>query len=300
MQKGSLVSEERFRFDISQPKPLTTEDIAAVEAEVNARIRRNSEVVTRLMTPDEAIEAGAMALFGEKYGDEVRVISMGGVDEGSKKPFSLELCGGTHVKNTGEIGLFKIIGESAVSAGVRRLEGLTGSGALTYLGELQSLTSTLAQTLGAPVQDVPARVQQLVDDRRALEKEITELRRKLAMAGGGSSSAAAVQEVGGIKLDARVVDLPAKDLKPMADELKKLIGSGVVALISTAEGKASIVVGVTADLAGKFNAVDLVKTAAEVCGGKGGGGRPEMAQAGGPDGGKATEALSALRTRMAG
>ena len=298
MQKGSLVSEERFRFDISQPKALTAEDIAAVEAEVNARIRRNSEVVTRLMTPDEAIEAGAMALFGEKYGDEVRVISMGGVDEGSKKPFSLELCGGTHVKNTGEIGLFKIVGESAVSAGVRRLEGLTGIGALTYLGELQSLTSTLAQTLGAPVQDVPTRVQQLVDDRRALEKEITELRRKLAMAGGGSSSAAAVQDVGGIKLDARVVDLPAKDLKPMADELKKLIGSGVVALISTAEGKASIVVGVTADLAGKFNAVDLVKTAAEVCGGKGGGGRPEMAQAGGPDGGKASEALTALASAI--
>jgi alanyl-tRNA synthetase len=302
-QKGSLVSDDRLRFDISHNKPLSAEDIEAVEREVNARIRLSAPVETRLMTPDEAIKAGAMALFGEKYGDEVRVISMGGSDEGKSKAFSLELCGGTHVSSTGEIGLLKIISDSAVSAGVRRIEAITGRGALQYFDTLQEQALRTAQQLGAQLQELPTRVQSLLDEKRAMEKELSDLRRKLAMAGSAGGSAAqgtgsSVREIGGVKLDARVIDLPAKDLKPMVDELKKQIGSGVVALVSTAEGKASIVVGVTADLTSRLSAVDLVKTGAEACGGKGGGGRPDLAQAGGPDGANANAALEAIARQI--
>ncbi len=297
-QKGSLVSAERLRFDISHNKALTADDIAAVEAEVNARIRENSRVETRVMTPDQAIDAGAMALFGEKYGDEVRVLSMGAVDA-SGKPFSLELCGGTHVSQTGEIGLLKLTSDSAVSAGVRRIEAVTGQGALALFNDLQHEMARVSGALGAASHDAAARVQTVLDERRALEKEVADLRRKLALSGGaGAQAAPAVQDVGGVKYDARTVDLPAKDLKPMVDELKKQIGSGVVALVSTADGKASIVVGVTADLAARFSAVDLVKVGSAACGGAGGGGRPDLAQAGGPDAASAPKALEAIAAAL--
>ena len=301
-QKGSLVNDERLRFDVSHPKALTADEIAAVEELVNARVRINAPVETRIMTSDEAIKAGAMALFGEKYGDEVRVLTMGGTKEGGKA-WSMELCGGTHVSRTGDIGLFKIVADSAVSSGVRRVEAVTGVGALAYFRQLEQVVSHTAQTLGSPIAEVTGRVAQLASEKKQLEKEVADLRRKLAMAGGGTGGAVqapAAREVAGVKLDARVLDLPARDLKPMADELKKQLGSGVVALISTAEGKASIVVAVTPDLAGKLNAVELVKAAAEVCGGKGGGGRPDMAQAGGPDGEKAPAAVEAIVKALGG
>jgi alanyl-tRNA synthetase len=293
-QKGSLVAPERLRFDISQPTPVSGDDLAAVEAEVNRRILANSDVVTRLMSPDEARALGAMALFGEKYGDEVRVVSMGGREPDLQRDFSIELCGGTHVQRTGDIGLFKIVGEGAVAAGVRRVEALTGEGALTYLnGQERSLAEAAAALKTTPA-EVPARVAALVEERRRLERELGELRKQLALAGGGGGAGASAgeAEVNGVKFAGRVLqDFPPKDLKPMADELKRKLGSGVVALVSTAEGKASIVVGVTDDLTARFNAVDLVKAGASALGGKGGGGRPDMAQAGGPDAGRAQAAL---------
>ncbi len=297
-QKGSLVNDERLRFDISHPKALSADEMAAIEQLVNERVRLNTQVETRIMTSDEAIKAGAMALFGEKYGDEVRVLTMGGTKDGGKA-WSMELCGGTHVNRTGDIGLFKIVADSAVSSGVRRIEAFTGPGALAYFSELQKLATGTAQALGTPVAEVPGRVAALMDERKQLEKEVADLRRKLALAGGGGQAAApATRDIGGVRLDARVLDLPARDLKPMADELKKQIGSGVVALISTAEGKASIVVAVTADLTGKLNAVDLVNAGAQACGGKGGGGRPDMAQAGGPEASKANAAVSAIENAL--
>ena len=297
-QKGSLNAPDRLRFDISQPRPLTDEDIAVTEAMVNARIRENSEVVTRLMTPAAAVELGAMALFGEKYGEEVRVVSMGAPAEGSgdnKPAWSIELCGGTHVRRTGDIGYFKIVAEGAVSAGVRRIEAVTGAAAEALAAQTTDRLNRAAQELRASPADVADRVAVLLDDRRRLERQVAELQKKLATGGG----AAELEDVNGVKLAARNLgEVPARELKGLADVIGKQLGSGVVALVSTAEGKASIVVGVSQDLIGRFNAVDLVRAASAAVGGKGGGGRPDLAQAGGPDGAQAEAALQAVRVAL--
>ena len=293
-QKGSLNAPDRLRFDISQPRPITADELTRVEAVVNARIRENSEVTTRLMTPEAAVETGAMALFGEKYGDEVRVVSMG-AGEGNKSAWSIELCGGTHVRRTGDIGYFRIVSESAVAAGVRRIEAVTGAAAETLVLETQRRLNDVAGALRAAPADVPERVMSLLDERRRLESTIGDLRRQLATGG----SAAAVEQVNGIPLSARDMgETPARDLKGLAEAIGKQMGSGVVALVSSADGKASIVVGVSQDLMGRVNAVDLVRKAAAAVGGKGGGGRPEMAQAGGPEGGRTAEALAAVRAAL--
>ncbi len=302
-QKGSLVAPERLRFDISHPKPISREEIQAVEADVNRRVRGNGAVDTVLMTPDDAVKHGALALFGEKYGDEVRVVSMGDAVSGedAAKPYSTELCGGTHVKRTGDIGLFKIVSEAAVGAGLRRIEALTGEAALAYLTHQEELLKQAADELKASPAELPQRVAQLLEERKKLERELADMRRKLATGGGGSAeSAPATRTVAGIAyLGKSLGDMPAKELKGMADELKAKLGSGVVALVASAEGKASIVVGVTADLISRVSAVDLVRAGAAAVGGKGGGGRPDMAQAGGPDAGKLDAALSAIEAALA-
>jgi alanyl-tRNA synthetase len=294
-QKGSLNAPDRLRFDISQPRPVTGEELAWVEAEVNSRIRENSEVVTRLMTPDTAVEMGAMALFGEKYGEEVRVVSMG-EGEGNKPAYSIELCGGTHVRRTGDIGYFRIISENAVAAGVRRIEAVTGAAAEAVVGETQHRLHDIAGLLRASPADAPERIAALLEDRRKLERQVADLQRKLATGGSGAE----VEEVNGVKLAARNLgEVPARDLKSLADAIGKQIGSGIVALVSTADGKASIVVNVSPDLTGRYNAVELVRKASAAVGGKGGGGRPDMAQAGGPDGSRADAALAAVRGALA-
>ncbi|MGD1876885.1 MAG: alanine--tRNA ligase [Kiloniellaceae bacterium] len=300
-QKGSLVAEDRLRFDVSHPKPLTPEDIDAAEAEVNDRIRSNAAVETRFMTPDEAIEAGALALFGEKYGDEVRVLSMGGSDPAKDgKAYSTELCGGTHVRRTGDIGFFKLTGEAALASGVRRIEAVVGEAARRYVEHQEHLLKDAAAALKVAPEALPGRLVSLLDERKRLERDLTDLRRKLAGGGGGESGSDDIREVAGLKFAAKVLDgIPAKDLKPLADDLKKRIGSGVVVLIAVNDGKASLVGGVTADVAGKTSAVDLVKVGAEALGGKGGGGRPDMAQAGGPDGAAAPQAIAAIEAALA-
>ncbi|MGE5765914.1 MAG: alanine--tRNA ligase, partial [Bacteroidota bacterium] len=300
-QKGSLVAEDRLRFDISHPKPLTAEDVHAIEAEVNDRIRKNAEVETRFMTPDEAIEAGALALFGEKYGDEVRVLSMGGSDPAKGgKAYSTELCGGTHVRRTGDIGFFKLTGESALAAGVRRIEAVVGEAARRYVEHQEALLRDAAAALKVSPDDLPARLQALLDERKRLDREMGDLRRKLATGGGAAANGEDVREVAGLKFAAKVLEgIPAKDLKPLADDLKKRIGSGVVVLVAVNDGKASLVVGVTEDATGKASAVDLVKVGSEALGGKGGGGRPDMAQAGGPDGASASKAIEAIEAALA-
>jgi alanyl-tRNA synthetase len=295
-QKGSLVAADRLRFDFSHSKSMTPEEIEAVEAEVNGRIRLNSDVVTRFMTPKEAVGQGALALFGEKYGDEVRVVSMGH-DEHAR--FSVELCGGTHVRRTGDIGLFKIVGESAVASGVRRIEALTGEAAVQYMDEQEKRLMDAAATLKVAPAEVPARVAALIEERKKLERDLAEARRKLA-SGGGAAEGPAVKDVAGVKFAARLLgDVPAKELKPMADDLKKQIGSGVIALASSAEGKASLVVAVTPDLTARFDAVRLVRAGSEALGGKGGGGRPDMAQAGGPNVDALADALAAIEQALA-
>ncbi len=291
-QKGSLVAPDRLRFDFSHTRPLAVEDLAAIEAEVNDHIRRNATVVTTIMSPDEAVAAGAMALFGENYGDEVRVLAMG-ADGGTA--YSLELCGGTHVARTGEIGLFKIIGEGAVAAGVRRIEALTGAAAEAYLKEHGEYLHAAAARLKTTPAELPARIEALIEQRKKLEREIAELRHRLATGGG-----AEVREAGGIKLAARRLDgTPPKELRGLADTLKKQLGSGVVALVTVTDGKAALVVGVTDDLTDRLSAVELVRVGAEALGGTGGGGRPDMAQAGGPDGDKADAALDAIERAIA-
>lgn len=298
-QKGSLVSPERLRFDISQPVPIPAETLAEIEAEVNARIRQNAPVVTRLMSPQEAVEQGAMALFGEKYGEEVRVVSMGGKDDDDRFAYSVELCGGTHVRQMGEIGMLKIVAESAVAAGVRRIEALTGSGALAYFAEKEKRLQDVADILKAPEAELTSRVAQMVDERRKLEREVADLRRQLAL-GGGAAATDAPKTVGGMNFISRVLpDLPAKELKPMADAFKTQIKSGVVALVSSFEGKVSLVVAVTEDLTPRLSAVVLVKAGAEALGGKGGGGRPDMAQAGGSDPAAMPQAIAAIEQAMA-
>jgi alanyl-tRNA synthetase len=300
-QKGSLVAPDRLRFDISHSKAISQEELRKIEDEVNERIRLNSTVDTRLMTPEEAIAAGAMALFGEKYGEEVRVLSMGGKD-GEK--YSVELCGGTHALRTGDIGLFRIVGEGAVSAGVRRIEALAGHAAEDYVRHQVDLLNQAASVMKVRPEDLPSRLQALIDGQRKIERELSDARKALAMAGAGGGSAAAadeIRQVGGVKMIGRVLTgVPGKDLKGMADEFKKKLGSGVVALIGVEDGKASAVVGVTDDLSKKLSAVDLVKAGVAALGGKGGGGRPDMAQGGGPDAAKASEALKAIEAALEG
>ena len=295
-QKGSLVAPDRLRFDISHPKPIAADELADIEADVNARIRANAETRTRLMTPDDAVAAGALALFGEKYGEEVRVVSMGTDEE--RDYFSTELCGGTHVVRSGDIGWFKIVSEAALASGVRRIEALTGEAARRHLDRRDHLLLETAGLLKVAPDDVPSRITALLDDRRKLERDMAQLRQQLAAGGGGAPSD--VQTISGISFAARQLDdVPARELKSMADAMKKQIGSGVVAIVSATDGKASLVVGVTDDLTGKLSAVDLVRAGSAALGGKGGGGRADMAQAGGPSNGDASVALSAIEQAIA-
>jgi alanyl-tRNA synthetase len=292
-QKGSQVGPDKLRFDFSHPKPLSEAEATEVERLVNSQIRANAEVITRLMTPEKAIEEGAMALFGEKYGDEVRVLSMGS-DEG--RTYSTELCGGTHARRLGDIALFKVVSESAVAAGVRRVEGVTGAGALTYLNEFHRVAREAASVIRSTPTELPERITQLMDERRKLERELSEARRQLAMGGGGGGNADdGVQDINGVKLMARALEgIDPKDLRALVDQSKQKLGSGVIVLATASDGKAALVVGVTEDLSKKFNAVDLLRKAVEAVGGKGGGGRPDMAQGGGPDGSKLQAALDAV------
>jgi alanyl-tRNA synthetase len=302
-QKGSLVAPERLRFDISHPKPISAEELETAEAMSNEIVVQNGPVVTRLMAVDDAIAEGAMALFGEKYGDEVRVVSMGTGLHGAKtnRPYSVELCGGTHVSATGDIGLIRIVSDSAVAAGVRRIEALTGEAARKHLDEQDRRLKAVASTLKVGPGDVLARVESLVDERRKLERELNDARKKLALGGGApAGSAASDEEVAGVGFTGRVVSgVQPKDLKGLADEAKQALGSGVVVFVGASDdGKASVVVAVTADLTGRFSAVDLVRVASAALGGQGGGGRPDMAQAGGPDASKGDAAIAAVKAAM--
>ena len=303
-QKGSLVAPDRLRFDFSHPKPINDDELAKIEDIANAVVLQNAPVETRLMAVDDAIESGARALFGEKYGDEVRVVAMGRA-ENANRAFSVELCGGTHVARTGDIGLVTIVGESAVASGVRRLEAKTGAGARHHLNEESRRLREIAHLVRAPAEDAATRLAALIEERKKMERELTDARRKLAM-GGGAAEAQPFREIAGVKFLSRAVaGVEMKDLKSLADEAKKTIGSGVVAIgNASADGKGGVVVSVTSDLADRFNAVDFVRIASEKLGGKGGGGRPDMAQAGGPDGSQIPAALeaieSALRQKAAG
>ena len=299
-QKGSLVSEDRFRFDFSHPKPLSDEDISAIEAEVNEEIRANESVGTRLMTPDDAVAAGALALFGEKYGEEVRVLSMGRKGEEGRN-YSVELCGGTHVEATGDIGLFKIVSESAVSSGVRRLEALTGEAARQWLLARDEAVRMIASALKTSPDEAASRVSALVEERKRLEKELADVKRALALGGGNSGDTEPTDEdVGGVTFSGQVIEgLDPKELRPLLDETKKRMGSGIAAVCAVNDGKGAIAVAVTDDLTERFSAVDLVRTAVEALGGKGGGGRADMAQGGGPDGANADEAIAAIRRSLA-
>ena len=295
-QKGSLVAPDRLRFDFSHNSALSPEDIAAIEAEVNAHIRHNHPVTTRLMTPDDAIAAGAMALFGEKYGDEVRVLSMGRDVEAD---YSVELCGGTHVNALGDIAIFKIVAESAVSSGIRRVEALTGEGARQWLVARDAKLRETAAALKASPDEVPARVGALIETTKRLERELADAKKALAMGGGGNAVAAAPEQVGAHAFLGQVVDgLDPKNLRSEVDAMKQRLGSGIAALIATNNGRASVAIGVTPDLVGAVSAVDLVKAAVAALGGQGGGGRPDMAQGGGPDGDRSNEALQALREAL--
>ena len=307
-QKGSLVAPDRLRFDFSHPKALTRGELDAVEADVNRHIRENTPVTTRLMTPDAAIAAGAMALFGEKYGDEVRVLSMGvaarGGDDETVANYSTELCGGTHVTALGDIALFKIVAESAVASGVRRIEALTGEAARAFLTEQEDRLKAAAAALRARPDEVPDRVAALLDDRRRLERELAEAKRALALAGPAGTDAgeaAAPDTVDGIRFAGQVLQgFDAKGLRGLVDAAKARLGSGVAVVVAVNDGRATVAVGVTDDLVARLSAVDLVRAAASALGGQGGGGRADMAQAGGPDGAKAADAVAAVRAMLAG
>jgi alanyl-tRNA synthetase len=295
-QKGSLVAEDRLRFDFSQPRALSAEDISAIEAEVNAHVRANDQVTTRLMSTDEAIKAGAMALFGEKYGDEVRVLSMGRQGDGT---YSVELCGGTHVSALGDIALFKIVSESAVASGVRRIEALTGEAARLWLTQREDRLKDAAAALKTTPEEVPQRINALVDERRRLERELADARKALALGGGGSKQEVGPEQVGGLAFIGQIIeDLDPKSLRGLVDENKARLGSGVVTLIAINEGRASVAIGITEDLVGQLSAVDLVRVAVAALGGQGGGGRPDMAQGGGPNGTDAPAAMVAVRSAL--
>ena len=297
-QKGSLVADDRLRFDFSHPKALTPSEIAAIEAEVNAEIRHNAEVGTRLMSPDDAVAAGALALFGEKYGEEVRVLSMGHAG-GEGRHYSVELCGGTHVRATGDIGLFRIVSESAVSSGVRRIEALTGEAARQWVVGREEALKSVAATLKTAPEEVEARVAALVEERRKLERELAEAKKALALGGGGAAAASADEDIAGVKFSGQVLQgMDPKELRGLLDEAKNRIGSGVAAIVAVNEGRAAFAVAVTEDLTGRFDAVSLVRAGVAALGGQGGGGRPDMAQGGGPDGDKAQDALAAVRAAL--
>jgi alanyl-tRNA synthetase len=296
-QKGSLVAPDRLRFDFSHPKPLSAEELAIVEREVNHYLRQNDAVTVRIMAREEAIASGAMALFGEKYGEEVRVVTMGREEDG--RPYSVELCGGTHVARTGDIGLVRLTGESAVAAGIRRVEAVTGEAAFEQTAGEHRLLEELAELLRVGIPDLPARVASLLEDRRKLERELAETRRKL-LTGAAAGPSDGIRLVGDLKLAARVVEgIPPKELRGTADALKKELGSGVVALVGVNEGKAAVVVSLTPDLVGKLDAVRLVRAGVEAVGGQGGGGRADFAQGGGPDAARAAEALAAIERALA-
>jgi alanyl-tRNA synthetase len=306
-QKGSLVAPDRLRFDFSHPKPMSAEEIERVEDIANDIVLQNAPVVTRLMSRDDAIASGARALFGEKYGDEVRVVAMGQVPStsarGNTMGWSVELCGGTHVRRTGDIGIISLAGESGVASGVRRIEAFTGNAARHELNRFRKDVRVISAELKVPVGEIVPRAMAVLEDRRKLERELSDAKKKLAMGGGSAAEGAdGVRVVGDVKLMARAVaGIELKDLRSLADEGKKKVGSGVVAIVGvTGDGKAGIVVGVTGDLLSRFNAVDLVRKGAEALGGKGGGGRPDMAQAGGPDGAKADAALKAIEAALGG
>ena len=299
-QKGSLVAPDRLRFDVSHPKALDHGELSLVEDDVNAQIRVNTEVRTGLMTPDEAVEQGALALFGEKYGDEVRVVSMGLADSGDIS-FSTELCGGTHVRQTGDIGAFTVIAEGAVAAGVRRIEALTGAAALDHFHTQDQQLRAAADMLKTTPGELPDRIGALLEERKRLERDLSQARQALALGGGESKGGGdGNKDVGGVAFSGRRLDgVPAKELRAMVDAAKQKLGSGVVAFIAVNEGKAALTIGVTDDLTGRFSAVDLVRVGAEAVGGKGGGGRSDLAQAGGPDGGAADGALTAIEEAIA-
>jgi alanyl-tRNA synthetase len=301
-QKGSMVAPDRLRFDFSHPKPVTAEELERVEDIANDIVLQNSPVTTRLMALDDARASGARALFGEKYGDEVRVVAMGD-GTGNTLGWSVELCGGTHVKRTGDIGLITGLTDSGVAAGVRRLEASTGKLARKSAAKQLQAAKAASAELKVPVEEMAGRITALMDERKKLERELSDAKRKLAMGGGGSAGPAANEsgrQVAGVNFFSRAVSgIDLKDLRSLADEGKKRVGSGVVAIVGTTDdGKAGIVVGVTDDLTKKFSAVDLVRKGAEALGGKGGGGRPDMAQAGGPDGSKADAALKAVEAAL--
>jgi alanyl-tRNA synthetase len=304
-QKGSLVEPGRLRFDFSHQKPMTRDEIRAVEDLANAMILQNEPVETHLMTPEAAIGQGALALFGEKYGEEVRVVSMGKSDTSTRAghAYSIELCGGTHVRRTGDIGLLKIVSESAVAAGVRRIEALTGEAARAYLATQDERVREAAELLKVSPDEVITRLAAIIDERRKLERQLADAKRELALGGstGGDGGASAVRELGGIKLLARIVQgVAPKDLRGLIDDAKRQLGSGVAAIVGVSEeGKAGLVVGVTDDLTATYDAVELARIGAEALGGKGGGGRPDLAQAGGPDGAKADQALEAIAAKIA-
>jgi len=297
-QKGSLVAPDRLRFDIAHPKPITADELSAVEDIANRVVLENAPVSTRLMGLDDARALGARALFGEKYGDEVRVVTMGEIEDNARRQraYSIELCGGTHVDRTGDIGLIAIVGESAVGAGVRRIEAKTRDAARRTLEAAAKGYADLAALLRSPPDEASERLQALIEDKRKLERELQDARRKLAMGGGASKSAEAIRDVAGVKFYSRALSgVDMKDLKSLADEAKESVGSGVVAIAATGEdGRASLVVAVTPDQTQRFNAVDLVRLGSTALGGKGGGGRPDMAQAGGPEGANADKALAAV------
>jgi alanyl-tRNA synthetase len=296
-QKGSLVAPDRLRFDISHPKALSPEEQATVEAEVNFFLRQNDETSIRVMAQEDAIESGAMALFGEKYGDEVRVVSMGKEPDG--RTTSVELCGGTHVRRTGDIALFKIVNEAAVAAGVRRIEALTGEAALDHVNDEEKLLVSVADVMKVKPKDLPTRLLALVEERRDLEREVQKLRQQLATGGGGESQE--VKTVGDIRFAAKSLqDIPAKELRGVADAVLMQLGSGVAAVVSATDGKAAIVVSVSDDLKDRVNAVNLVRTGVAELGGKGGGGRPDFAQGGGPNGQAADAAIGAIERDLAG
>ena len=293
-QKGSLNAPDRLRFDVSHNKPMEPAELAWVEAEVNARIRENAEVSTRLMTPEAAVAEGAMALFGEKYGEEVRVVSMG---RDGDRAFSVELCGGTHVRRTGDIGLFRIVSEGGVAAGVRRVEAVTGEAALALIDDSMAQLREAAAVLKVNPADLPGRITTLLEERRKLERDVGELRKKLATGG----AAAEVEEIAGLRVALRDLgDTPAKDLRGIAEAILKAGSADLVVLASNEGGKASIVAGLAEAAKGRADAPTLVRAAAAAVGGKGGGGKPDMAQAGGPDGDKLADALAAVRAALTG
>ena len=297
-QKGQMVDGERIRFDFSHGAPVTAAEIDRIEDEVNAVIRQNLPAEIKLMAPQAAIDAGATALFGEKYGDEVRVLTLGRALQG-EGAYSIELCGGTHVARTGDIALFKVVSEGGIAAGVRRIEALTGEAARRYLLDLAGVAKGLADQFKVTPAEAPARVEALINERKQLEKQLGDAKRQLALGGGSGGAATGPEEVNGVKFIGRVLDgVGGKDLRPLIEDFRKQVGSGVVALVGVADGKAAVAVAVTADLVGKFNAAEMAKAAVIAMGGQGAGGKPDFAQGGAPDGDKADAGVAAVKAAL--